>query len=104
MNSGVLAPVEEGGLTAVARARLDQRRVEVLQVALLEQLGPEAVEHRDDQPLDVRAVLVLVGHEHQPAVAQLGTRGAALGVPRAGLQGQEEKEGDGGGGDGGGGR
>ena len=36
----------------------------------LEQIGPEVVDKVDDQTLDVGAVLVLIRHDHQLAVAQ----------------------------------
>ena len=36
----------------------------------LEERGPEVVDEVDEKPLDVRAVLILIGHDHQLAVAQ----------------------------------
>ena len=41
---------------------------------MLEQVGPEVVHEVDEQPLDVGAVLVLVGHDHDLAVAQRANR------------------------------
>ena len=36
----------------------------------LEEIGPEVMDEVDDETLDVRAVLVLVSHDHQVAVSQ----------------------------------
>ena len=52
---------------------------------VLQQARPVAVEEVDHEPLDVRAVVVLVGHDHQVAVAQRAERGG-VGVVLA-LQG-----------------
>ena len=65
-------------------ARLDDGRDELQQEARhLEQRGVEVVEEVHDEALDVRAVCVLVGHDHEVAVAQL--LGALVHLPaRAG--------------------
>lgn len=53
-------------------ARLDDGRDELQQEARhLEQRGVEVVEEVHDEALDVRAVRVLVGHDHEVPIAQL---------------------------------
>ena len=49
---------------------LDKRCDELLDEIPLEQAGPVGVDEVDDQALDVGAILVLVGHDHQVTVAQ----------------------------------
>jgi len=72
---GVLLEREEG--EALPRlGDLDDRCDELAhEVMVLEQRRPVAVDEVDDQPLDVRAVVVLVGHDHQVPVAQRLVRG-----------------------------
>ena len=43
---------------------------ELVYKVVLDEAGPVVVEEVNDQTLDVRAVLVLVGHDEQLAVAQ----------------------------------
>ena len=43
---------------------------ELLYKVVPEEVGPVVVDKVDDESLDVRAILVLVSHDHQPAVAQ----------------------------------
>ena len=43
---------------------------ELLYKVVPEEVGPVVVDKVDDESLDVRTVLVLVSHDHQPAVAQ----------------------------------
>eukprot|EP00961_Rhodomonas_salina_P127362 1716961-Rhodomonas_salina.6 len=51
---------------------LDERGHELAdEVVVLDQRGPVAVEHVEEQPLDVRAVVVLVRHQHHLPVPQL---------------------------------
>ena len=49
---------------------LDDGRDELLEEVGLQQVRPVVVEEVDEQALDVRAVLVLVGHDHHVSVAQ----------------------------------
>lgn len=49
---------------------LHDGRDKLLHKVVPEEVGPVVVDKVDDQSLDVRAVLVLVSHDHQPAVAQ----------------------------------
>ena len=61
----------EKALHAVALDALQQRGHKLLQKPVnLDEGGPKMVDKVDDEALDVGAVLVLVGHDHQPAVAQ----------------------------------
>ena len=39
----------------------------------LQQGGPEVVQEVDEEPFDVRTIVVLIGHDHQVAVAEGGT-------------------------------
>ena len=43
---------------------------ELLHKVVSEEVGPVVVDKVDDKPFDVRAVLVLISHDHQPAVAK----------------------------------
>ena len=64
---------------------LDDGRDELAhEVVVLEQRRPVAVDEVDDEPLDVRAVVVLVGHDHEVAVAQRLVRGCVGVVLRRG--------------------
>ena len=56
---------------------------------VLEERRPVAVEEVDDQPLDVRAVVVLVGHDHQVAVPQRAGARRRSGVVLALLQAED---------------
>mmetsp|Transcript_5170 Transcript_5170/g.16442 ORF Transcript_5170/g.16442 Transcript_5170/m.16442 type:complete len:215 (+) Transcript_5170:469-1113(+) len=48
-----------------------QRRHKLAQeVVLLQESGPVAVQEVDDQALDVRAIMVLISHDHELAVAK----------------------------------
>ena len=81
----VLLESEEG--EALPRlGDLDDGRDELAhKVVLLEQRRPVAVDEVDDEALDVRAVVVLVGHDHEVAVAQPAV-GGGVGVVLALLQ------------------
>ena len=82
----VLGHREERAL-GLALGRLDDGRDELLQEAVdLEQRRPEVVHEVDEQPLDVRAVVVLVRHDHEVAVAQ--RLDIFLSVLRAGAEAQ----------------
>ena len=43
---------------------------ELLHKVVSEEVGPVVVDEVDDKSFDVRAVLVLVSHDHQPAIAK----------------------------------
>ena len=43
---------------------------ELLHKVVSEEVGPVVVDKVDDKSFDVRAVLVLISHDHQPAVAK----------------------------------
>ncbi len=51
-------------------ANLNNRRDKLLQEAMSQQVRPVVVDEVDDQALDVGAILVLIGHDHQLAVAE----------------------------------
>lgn len=36
----------------------------------LQQIGPEVVDEVDDEAFDVRAILILISHDHELAVAE----------------------------------
>jgi len=65
----VLGQAEEGELLAGAR-HLHDGRDELLEEVLADERRPVVLDEVDQQALDVRAVLVLVGHDHHLAVAQ----------------------------------
>ena len=86
-NVAAMTMVGTGGAAAARGARLDDGRDELQQEARhAEQGGVEVVEEVHDEALDVRAVMVLVGHDHEVAVAQLPRAVVHLrGQSRAGL-------------------
>ena len=71
---GVLPLVElwQGveALRLAALGDLDDGRDELLEEGELEEGGPVVVDEVDEEPLDVGAVLVLIGHDHELAVPQ----------------------------------
>ena len=71
-------------LLLLAPGDLVQRRLGGVDIAVLDQLGHEAVEEREQQYADVVAVHVGIGHAHDAVVAQLG--GVELG-PEARAEG-----------------
>ena len=67
-----------------AAARLDNRRDELHQEAgHLQQRGVEVVQVVHDEALDVAAILVLISHDHDLAVAQRLGVAVRLGVLQA---------------------
>ena len=62
---------------------LDDRSDKLFQEAVIKQGGPVGVNEIDEQTFDVRAVLVLIGHDHHLAVAKRAYRvGRLIIVPR----------------------
>ena len=53
---------------------LDDWSDELLQEAVMQQGGPVGVNEVDEQTFDVRAVLVLIGHDHHLAIAKRAQR------------------------------
>lgn len=49
---------------------LDDGGDELLQEVVMEEVGPVVLDEVDEKPLDVGAVLILICHDHQFAVAQ----------------------------------
>ena len=48
---------------------LDDRCDELLDKIVLQEIGPEMVDKVDEQPLDVRPILILIGHDHQVTIS-----------------------------------
>lgn len=66
----VLGDREERARGFAAR-RFDNGRDKLLEKAVdLEQRRPQLVNHVDHEAFDVRAVVILIGHDHEMAVAQ----------------------------------
>ena len=57
-------------ITASTNTHLNDWRDELLYKVLLQQLGPVVMEEVDEESLDVGAVLILICHDHDAAVAQ----------------------------------
>ena len=55
-----------------ALGHLEEGRLERTQKPLLEKGGPFRVKHVHDETLDVAPVMILVGHDHDPAVSEFG--------------------------------
>ena len=67
---------------------LDDGSDELLHEIIFEQVRPVVVDKVDDEALDVGAVLVLVGHDHEMAVAE-SPEGGLISVLLAKLQPQD---------------
>ena len=58
------------GMCRGALGDLEEGRLERTQESLLEKGGPFRVKHIHDETLDVAPVMILVGHNHDPAVSE----------------------------------